>query len=128
MNQMTIHRIKILTIGGSMAWEEDTISLIEESVLHPNGIYLTSEPTQIHHLLFCEVDPQKTDLHDFYTWDEINQLDQETFCWRTFYMMESNQKRWLSMPSKEKLGPYPCKELCERILRRHCDQDVKEVI
>jgi hypothetical protein len=127
-NQMTIHRIQLLTIGGSMVWEEAVLSSIEEPILHPNGIYLTSKPVQINHLLLCEVDPQKTDLHDFYTWDEIDEPNQEIFCWRTFYLMESNQKGWLSMPSKETVGPYPCKDLCEMILHRHCGPNVKEVI
>lgn len=116
MNQMIIYRIQLLTIGGLELWEEDSSLDMEESILKPNGIVLRSPPVCMNELSLCEVDPNQTDLSDFYKWDELDKPDHETFCWRTFYRMESRQNGWMSMPTNERSGSYSWKQILDLIL------------
>lgn len=126
MNQILIHRFHVLTIGGSILWEEPSSMDVEQEILHTNGIYLQHPPQYLNdHVVLCHVDPEKTTLDDFYKWEEIDPMDRETFCWRTFYTMESNDRGWLTMPCKEKVGPYTCNDLCNMILSH---EHVKKVI
>lgn len=118
---MMVHRYKVLTIGGTNLWTEDDELDIIHDVLEPNGIILRSPPRIIGgNIALCEVDTDKTELNDYYKWDEIELNDKETFCWRTFYTMgttmDGGKHDWLSIPCNETIGPYTCKELCDLIL------------
>lgn len=116
---MLIHRYKVLTISGSQLWTEDEHLDIVQDILEPNGIVLKSSPRIIGgNVALCEVDTENTLLDDFYEWNEVRLADNETFCWRTLYSIESTQGEhsWLSMPCQETIGPYTCKELCDLIL------------
>jgi len=116
---MVIHMIKILTIGGTTLWKEDQSLAVETDILHPNGIYVEAKPFQWKDAYFCKVDTSKTEMNDFYQWDEIPKQS-DMFCWRTFYAFgnELTCDSWLPIPSY--LEPYPCKDLFRCI----CDQEV----
>lgn len=110
-----VNLFTILTIGGNDMWEEDHNLDIETDILHPNGIYLKTPPIIHDKIVLCNVDASKTDINDFYKWDEIDKDDNTTFCWKTIYTFNGNTedtKWWLPIPKEEKLGPYTYNELC----------------
>jgi len=90
---VTIYRI--LMIGGTRLWQEDISSNIEDRILHPNDIYLTGAPyISASNVALCRVDTKKTRMDDYYMWEDLGENDDNTFCWRTFYMID---KKWLSI-------------------------------
>jgi len=109
--QITV--IQMLLVGGTTLWEEED-SLELQEILGPNGICVIGPPTIHGKMVFCPVDPLKTNLSDFYQWSEISKEDHETICWRTYYLVgEKNAYRsWLPLP-KEKLGQYTCQEVLD---------------
>ena len=69
--KITIHRFIILTIGGKQLWtENDSLDPIHD-ILHPNQIYLETPPIKYENYYLCQVDITKTDMNEFYKWDEI---------------------------------------------------------
>jgi len=105
---MNIHNIRILTIGGKKLWEE--CGDIEE-ILNINNIY--GNIKTIDDIYLCEVDIEKTDIHDIYKWSEIDINDTETFCWRDYvYFIGKNKEYWLS-PQNEKLGDLAIDKILE---------------
>jgi len=107
---MNIHNIRILTIGGKKVWEE--YGNIEE-ILNLNKIYGNIEI--IDDIYLCEVNIEKTDIHDIYKWSEIDINDTETFCWRDYvYFIGKNKEFWLS-PQHEKVGDLRIDKLLELI-------------
>jgi hypothetical protein len=119
LHALTIHQFKLLTIGGKMLWEEEDSFDIQE-ILVPNGLYVESPPILRNGIYFCKVNTTKTNLTDFYEWDEISIDNQETFCWRTFYHFSDRKDatayhNWLPIPSTETMGPYSCEYLFDMI-------------
>lgn len=105
-HNIDINRFTILTLGGKHLWtENDSLDLIND-ILHPNGIFLTKSPIKYKNYYLCEVDILKTDLNDFYKWEEIELKDEECFCWRTFYTFGNGLDlcSWLPIPENESLG------------------------
>jgi hypothetical protein len=115
--QMQISVFQLLTVGGTMPWKEDDHLDIEQDILEPNGIYLKGKPIRLNHTYLCPVDTDKTNLTDFYQWNEISSDDHDTFCWRTFYIAgeSSDYRGWLPIPSKEGFGPHRYTELFDKI-------------
>jgi hypothetical protein len=117
VNTMTVHMIQILTIGGTTLWKESPSLQLEADILHPNGIYLEETPFQWKDVYFCKVDTTKTEMDDFYQWDEISKQS-DMFCWRTFYTFgnELACDSWLPIPSH--LEPYSCNDLIRCICHK----------
>lgn len=116
LSNTIVNIFTILTIGGKYVWEEDNSLDIEGEILHPNGIYLKNKPTKYNNIILCNVDTTKTDINDFYKWNEIDKDDNNTFCWKTIYTFNGNNediKWWLPIPKEEKLGQYTYNELCK---------------
>lgn len=120
-NNMTIHSIHILTIGGTQLWEEEPQLRIKEDVLEPNDIYGKGDVLAVKQFRLCEVDTNRTQIADFYKWKELPLHDQETFCWRDFYFFagpnEHAKDSWLDVPSKEYMGSVPVSSLVSHILQ-----------
>jgi len=119
---MTIHIFQILTIGGTTMWKENPTASLEEDILHPNGIYLDKPVTKWKDVMLCHVDSKKTDMNDFYQWNELPK-ESDTFCWRTFYTFGEKEEKnhteydsWLPIPSQERMEPYRCKEVFDMIM------------
>lgn len=116
---MIITVFQILTVGGKELWVEDDSLDIENDILVPNGIYLCSPPTPLQQqgIFLCNVDTVKTNIADFYKWEEIQPNDSETFCWRTCYSFgeKNNYCNWLPIPINEYIGKYTHKELLHMI-------------
>lgn len=117
-----LHRIRILTWGGTELWQEENILRLREDILEPNELPLIS-----HHLYknvhLCLLDETRLNLSEYYDWEEIppsSSPDPPVFCWRTFYVMEprslslaspASPASFLSPPPTACLGPYTCEEL-----------------
>jgi hypothetical protein len=130
IQSMLIHRYKVLTIGGSLLWTEMDHLDLQKDILEPNGIVLKSDPFVIENkIVLCEVDTEKTDMNDFYLWDEIGVTNTDTFCWRNLYTIgtQENEQDWLSIPCIEHIGPYSCKEICSMILEHQSHLNDKNV-
>jgi len=107
VNQMTIDSFTILTIGGTILWNtEETTSQSVKQLLTENDIVIHSLQKQ-KHIFLCKVDTEKTNMADFYKWNEVTD---STFCWRTLYTFGQNQQ-WLPHPT-EYISDYTYEEIC----------------
>lgn len=115
-----INIIKFLTIAGKNIWEEEKIARIDKDILNPNDIYRKGKSIKLDNLIrLYEVDTCKTNISEFYTWNEIDQNNNETFCWRTYYIINSDKNiSWLDIPDDEKLGNYKLKDLIKAIIKK----------
>ncbi len=118
-NNMTIHSIHILTIGGTQLWEEEDHLRPREDVLERNDIYGKGPILAVDKFRLCDVDTERTQIADFYKWKEIAVHDRETFCWRDFYHISgpNSKDSWLDAPSKEYLSHVPISQLLHTILQ-----------
>ena len=122
VNNMIIHVIQVLTIGGVTLWKENASLALEADILHPNDIYLEAKPFQWKDVNFCKVDTHKTDMNDFYQWTEIPKQS-DMFCWRTFYTFGNQQACDSWLPIASQLEPYTCQDLFSRICHQECHQE-----
>lgn len=90
--------IQILTIGGKMLWKEDDGLDINQDILEPNGLYLSGSMIKKNNMIYCPIDQSRTALDDFYRWEEMSKEDEETFCWRTFYLFSEKQNQHMVLP------------------------------
>jgi len=116
-NDINVNVIQILTVGGKNLWEENNSLNIDTDILAPNDIYRTGKITKLgKKVQLCEVDTQKTNINDFYKWEEIDVNDRETFCWRTFIvLLGNNGSNWLDTSAYDVLDGYSVKELSSAI-------------
>lgn len=104
-NKMIQQTIKLLCQGGTEPWIEDDIQVLEDALV-PNGIYGKLSGIGIDEMgdrFFFTVCPQKTQLADMYTYDElaVDLHQQDTLCWRTFIRLldSRTQKEWIGWPN-----------------------------
>jgi len=104
-NNINIHAINLLTIGGSNLWEEEIGSNLDKNILESNDMYRKGSIISLPNITLCEIDTDKTNIHDFYQWNELPLEDTNTFCWRNFYYFLGDKKEsWLNIPSNEKIS------------------------
>jgi hypothetical protein len=120
-NILKINIIKILTIGGKNLWEETNSLHIDKDILNPNDIYKKNKPIKLDKkTLLCEIDQTKTQISDFYKWEEIELDNNDIFCWKTFiYLTGNNDTTWLDIPDSEKIGPYLVKDIIKKIMKKN---------
>ncbi len=120
-NNIKLNLISILTIGGQELWEEYGTNNIQTEYLEPNGLYISNAPIiqfKGQDIYICEIDKNKTDLKDFYTWSEISNSDSETFCWRTFsHITDLSENIWLPIPNSEKMSGFKILDIINTILQ-----------
>jgi hypothetical protein len=119
-NNFEVITIKLLTIGGKQLWKEKSTLHLDRDILNPNDIYRKGNQLKIGKSLhLCEVDLERTNISDFYKWDELDINDSETFCWKSYvYLAGNNGDSWLTIPSDEKLGKYSIKDIINTIVKR----------
>jgi hypothetical protein len=106
LNLMKITSIKLLTIGGHSLWEEYTTATVETILtindLHMSDLHTLTLSTSEKECHLCEIDTDKTNMDDFYKWDELNPHT-DTFCWRTFYLIgnDHDSTSWLPMSDSD---------------------------
>ena len=105
-NNINIHTVKILTIGGRQLWEENSKLDIDNDILIPNDIYRIGDIKKLgKNIKLCQVDSSKTNMNDYFKWEEININDNDTFCWRTYIqIIDNNNHNWLNIPDSETIG------------------------
>lgn len=118
-NNINIHTIKILTIGGRQLWEENSKLDIDNDILIPNDIYRTGDIIKLgKNIKLCKVDISKTNMNDYFKWDEININDTDTFCWRTFIqIIDTNNHNWLNIPDNEKFDRFLIRDIIDTIIK-----------
>lgn len=118
-NNVQVHTIQLLTVGGRTLWEEDASLDLDHDILEPNDLYRKGEVKKIgQNLLLCEVDTEKTNIHDFYQWKEIPIDDDATFCWKPyFYLLGEKEDSWLPVPRQEKIGHHSVHSMIEHIIQ-----------
>lgn len=126
-----VHIIKILTIGGNDLWEETSDMNIQSDILIPNGLFSFNKTPLSNadaigveapifkmkglDIYMCEIDTNKTNISDFYKWEEIT--DSDTFCWRSFYhITDLNNNIWLPIPDTEKISNFKIIDIINAIL------------
>ena len=119
-NNIKVHTIKVLTIGGRHIWEEDNSLNLDRDILNSNDIYCKATHIKFDkNLQICEVDAAKTNISDFYNWEEIAFENTDTFCWRTYiHISGENNTMWLDIPENEMLGAYSAKEIIAKIIKK----------
>jgi hypothetical protein len=120
-NNIQVNIIKILTIGGRYIWEEDDSIDLDTDILNSNDIYRKGQIIKLgNNLQLCEVDTIKTNIQDFYKWEELTIEDIDTFCWRTFiYLTGNSGDNWLDIPENEMLSKYKIKHIVDKIIQRN---------
>jgi hypothetical protein len=115
-----INIIKFFTVGGDSIWEEKKGLRIDKDILNPNDIYRKGKPIKIdENLKLYEVDLTKTNVSEFYKWEEIDVNDKETFCWKTYYILTGKDNiSWLDIPEDNKIGKYKLKDLVKAIVKK----------
>jgi hypothetical protein len=119
LNNLDVHCIRILTIGGKSIWEEKGKLDLDSDILNPNDIYRKNTFKLDRNTYICEIDIEKTNINDMYKWSEIDINDNETFCWRDFmYFSGKNNENWLNIPKSEKIGNINIDKLVSFILEK----------
>ena len=115
-----INIIKLFTVGGDSIWEEEKGLRIDKDILNPNDIYRKGKPIKIDaNLKLYEVDLTKTNVSDFYKWEEIDINDKDMFCWKTYYILTGKGNiSWLDIPEDENIGKYKLKDLVKAIMKK----------
>jgi hypothetical protein len=118
-NNINIHTIKILTIGGRQLWKENSKLDIDNDILIPNDIYRIGDIIKLgKNIKLCKVDSSKTNINDYFKWEEININDTDTFCWRTYIqIIDINNHNWLNIPDNEKIDKFVLKDIIDTIIK-----------
>lgn len=119
-NDINVNVIKLLTVGGKNLWEENESLNIDSDILGPNDIYRIGKVIKLgKKVQLCKVDTNKTNINDFYKWEELDVNDRDTFCWRTFIiLLGNNGSNWLDTSAYDVLDGYSVKELSGAISSR----------
>lgn len=93
-----------LTHAGKGIWKTEepgvvSLEVLERDYCEPNGLvlshaFLDAETTTA----YLQVDPAKTSLSDFYTWEEALAKPTKPECWRTFYFFEDKEEAFWWSP------------------------------
>lgn len=91
----TIWKLSVfLSYAGKSVWESDQQGLLSEKQIQseycePNGLIVDqiwmNKQTQV---AFLCVNPDKTAVSDFYTWEEALGRSDRPECWRSFYFIQ----------------------------------------
>lgn len=110
---LKMYRLTIfLSDGGKSGWKTDeeyqTAGQIETEYLNPNGIYMVDCIIE-NDIAWVKVDKTKTNMIDFYTYNEIVKNSTATAiteCWRNFYFFrDENNDCWWSCCCKKRGTP-----------------------
>jgi hypothetical protein len=118
-NTFKVNIIKLLTLGGQGLWEEDSELKVDRDILNPNDIYTKNTHYKLgNDIMLCEVDTTKTNINDFYKWEEIDLESTDIFCWRTYiYFADNNEIPWLQTPNNQLLSNYKVEDILKRIVQ-----------
>lgn len=82
-----------LAHGGRSFWQTEELTIsnkaLEEEYLLPNGLF----PKSVHaskEIVYVWIDENKTNVNDFYMWEEAYKHPQKPECWRSFYFFKDS--------------------------------------
>lgn len=87
-----------LTHAGKSIWKTDepgfvSFNTILEDYCEPNGFVIQrSHVDKTKNIVYLQVDAEKMNLSDFYTWDEAIAHPSKPECWRRFLFMKDAEK------------------------------------
>lgn len=113
-----LHSLQVfLADGGNSFWKTEesapTLETIRKEYCEENGIYVKKIQVA-KQFAFCEVDGQRTNLNDFYKWNETKQE-----CWRMFSFFVDTEGKLVSRETLESfyLGVHSAAFVCSEVLR-----------
>lgn len=86
-----------LSYAGKRVWLTENPGLLDsEEILseycEPNGLFVSQiDINKEKETAYLRIDPIKTNLSDFYTWEEALQQPGKPECWRRFYFFENQE-------------------------------------
>jgi hypothetical protein len=112
--------INLFTVGGKKLWEESDNLNIDKDILNPNTLYRKGTIIKsLKDVYICEIDKTKTNINEFYNWNEIDINDTDTFCWRKMVvLLDKNETNWLDVPDDEKLSKFSIKTILKTIIQK----------
>ena len=94
-NKFTYFSLNVfLAHAGRSVWKTEEPGVLSEKVIlseycEPNGIAVSKVfLDSSSNTAYLQVDTDKTNLSEFYTWDEAVVLQNKPECWRRFYFMK----------------------------------------
>ena len=94
----TFH-VQILSVflahAGKAVWSTEELGILSQEVIlrdycEPNGFVV--KQLQIEKdIAYIQIDPEKTNLSDFYTWDEALHTAGKPECWRRFFFLQDKE-------------------------------------
>lgn len=93
VNQFTITNLNVfLAHAGKAVWKTEEPGFVSnESILQeycePNGLHVNTIHTD-KHVAYIQIHADKTNLQDFYTWEEALASPGKPECWRRFYFIQ----------------------------------------
>lgn len=113
-----------LAHGGKAYWQTEEPTVSEESLvehyLKPNG-FVWKRILPSPGIVYVEIDPEKTVLQDFYTWEESLKVPQKPECWRSYYFFKDpTGVDWFTGKTlqESELEGKPIQEIYEEIQKR----------
>ena len=95
VNQFTITSVNVfLSYAGKAVWKTEesgfvSLSTILQDYCEPNGIFIEqSYLDKTKQIAYLKVNPEKTNLAEFYTWEESLSKSSKPECWRRFYFIQ----------------------------------------
>lgn len=104
IDTFTVHTIQILCEAGVNLWEEDDSINIMEDILLENELFIHNNTHPVKKLInnnavyFCKIDTNRTDITNFYKWNEIDIKD-NIICWRTIFDIDNAHEKWIETAS-----------------------------
>lgn len=96
--KLKVYKMSVfLAYGGQSILEIDNDCSVEE-YLESNGLFV-EKTLQKGDIIYCKIDTKKTNLSDFYTWQEIQEDPSKKLfeCWRSYYyFFDSSNAEWWS--------------------------------
>ena len=97
-NEFTVTQIQVfLAHAGKSVWKTEesgfvSLKTILQDYCEPNGF--TVQKTHVdkqNQIAYLMIDPTKTTMTDFYTWEEALAHQTRPECWRRFYFMQDSE-------------------------------------
>jgi len=103
-NHFTITNLHLfLSHAGKSIWKTDEpgslpLQSVLEDYCEPNGFVIKRTYVDTSkHIVYLEIDSEKTNLTDFYTWEEALSKPTKPECWRRFiFVKDAEQADWWS--------------------------------
>lgn len=130
--EFTLWRFTLfLSHAGKALWETETpgmlsVEKIQTEYCSPNGLQVKTISLHAEkNIAYIEIDTEKTNFSDFYTWEEAMMRNDKPECWKHFYFIQDNNHTFWWTPKGliegEVQGGGNIQELFEECISRSKD-------